>query len=163
MSKSIIAILNFGLWYNKYIPIIKPDIQKDPYKTCDNQGKTNSATTYYISTYDNTIKNNNLIAELLKNKHTEQVNFLFAMKNYYNVLEIKATTMSPLITGIGESHPSEIGMTFDHTIGIPYIPASSIKGLLRFTTVLQALKNNTIDLQNMNNKIDDEKIHEVYS
>lgn len=36
-----------------------------------------------------------------------------------------------LILGIGSSSVYEVGMTLHHVYGIPYIPASSIKGLLR--------------------------------
>lgn len=36
-----------------------------------------------------------------------------------------------LITGIGLDHPVEVGFLWDHRIGIPYIPGSSIKGLVR--------------------------------
>ncbi|MBE9610823.1 type III-B CRISPR module RAMP protein Cmr6 [Chitinilyticum piscinae] len=34
-------------------------------------------------------------------------------------------------TGLGLSHPVENGMTWHHTLGVPYLPASSVKGLLR--------------------------------
>ncbi|MBP7547758.1 MAG: type III-B CRISPR module RAMP protein Cmr6 [Corallincola sp.] len=35
------------------------------------------------------------------------------------------------VTGLGESHPLENGFTWHHTLGTPYLPASSIKGMLR--------------------------------
>lgn len=48
------------------------------------------------------------------------------------------TTCYPgLITGIGISHSSgqkneaKLGLSFDHTTGLPFIPGSSVKGLLR--------------------------------
>lgn len=34
-------------------------------------------------------------------------------------------------TGLGLSHPVENGFTWHHTLGVPYLPASSVKGLLR--------------------------------
>ncbi len=37
-----------------------------------------------------------------------------------------------LITGIGASSSLEVGMILHHVYGIPYIPASSMKGLLRY-------------------------------
>jgi len=33
-------------------------------------------------------------------------------------------------------------MTFDHNLGIPYIPASSIKGIVRFAHTLDLIENN---------------------
>lgn len=37
----------------------------------------------------------------------------------------------PFVTGMGLSHPVENGLTFHPTLGMPYLPASSVKGLLR--------------------------------
>lgn len=40
-------------------------------------------------------------------------------------------TDGPFVTGMGLSHPVENGFTFHPTLGMPYLPASGIKGLLR--------------------------------
>ncbi len=40
-------------------------------------------------------------------------------------------TMSPFVTGLGNSHPVENGFTWHHTLGVPYCAGSSIKGLVR--------------------------------
>jgi CRISPR-associated protein Cmr6 len=37
----------------------------------------------------------------------------------------------PFITGMGLSHPVENGFLWHHTLGIPYLPGSSIKGMIR--------------------------------
>ncbi len=34
-------------------------------------------------------------------------------------------------TGLGLNHPIENGMTWHHTLGVPYLPGSSLKGLVR--------------------------------
>lgn len=34
-------------------------------------------------------------------------------------------------TGLGSPHPTEVGFTFDRTIGVPYLPGSSVKGVAR--------------------------------
>ncbi len=36
-----------------------------------------------------------------------------------------------LITGIGLDHPVEVGFLWDHTLGVPYIAGSSIKGIVK--------------------------------
>jgi CRISPR-associated protein Cmr6 len=36
-----------------------------------------------------------------------------------------------LVTGMGREHPAENGFTWHPTLGIPYLPGSSVKGLLR--------------------------------
>lgn len=40
-------------------------------------------------------------------------------------------TIGPMVTGSGISHPVENGFTFHPTLGLPYMPASGVKGLLR--------------------------------
>lgn len=36
-----------------------------------------------------------------------------------------------VVTGVGAEHPIENGFTFDRSIGVPYFPGSSVKGLCR--------------------------------
>lgn len=36
-----------------------------------------------------------------------------------------------LATGLGLSHPVENGMTWHHTLGVPYLPGSAVKGIIR--------------------------------
>lgn len=38
---------------------------------------------------------------------------------------------SRLVIGLGYDHPLENGLLFHHTLGVPYLPATSVKGLLR--------------------------------
>lgn len=40
------------------------------------------------------------------------------------------TNDSRFVTGMGREHPLENGFTFHHTLGVPYLPASGLKGLL---------------------------------
>lgn len=40
-------------------------------------------------------------------------------------------TVSPFITGLGNPHPIENGFTWHHLFGAPFLPASSVKGLVR--------------------------------
>ena len=48
-----------------------------------------------------------------------------------NGKEISAKLISPFITGLGAGHPTETGMILDRNTGVPYIPASTIKGVVR--------------------------------
>ena len=41
------------------------------------------------------------------------------------------TTTSRFVTGLGRSHPIENGFSWHPTLGVPYLPGSSIKGLVR--------------------------------
>ncbi|MFH0944255.1 MAG: type III-B CRISPR module RAMP protein Cmr6 [Planctomycetota bacterium] len=44
---------------------------------------------------------------------------------------LAATATGPFVTGLGRAHPVENGFTWHPTLGVPYLPGSSIKGLLR--------------------------------
>jgi CRISPR-associated protein Cmr6 len=46
-------------------------------------------------------------------------------------LEVRARLASPFVSGLGSGHPTETGMILDRNTGMPYIPASAIKGVLR--------------------------------
>lgn len=39
--------------------------------------------------------------------------------------------VEPFVTGLGLPHPIENGMVWHHHLGVPYIPGSSVKGMLR--------------------------------
>jgi CRISPR-associated protein Cmr6 len=55
----------------------------------------------------------------------------------FNVLEL--SNQSPLAVGMGIPSFFENGISLHHTYGIPYIPASSVKGLVRFTYLVGCL------------------------
>ena len=41
------------------------------------------------------------------------------------------TTDAPFVTGMGLEHPVENGFAWHHTLGVPFLPASSVKGVVR--------------------------------
>lgn len=122
---------NFGLWFNKFVPL------SNNFKASNADGTEGNAVEHYFQKSSILIKN---ASELLAKKHADQVGFISAMKTLgYTEFVINAKLASPLITGIGETHPNEVGMAFDHTMGIPYISASSVKGLVRFAASLNEI------------------------
>jgi len=119
---------NFGLWYNKLIPIRSFN---EPY-SCDKQNNKDNKTDYYKNQYDLS-RNNDFTGKLLLQKHCVQMHYCQVMEtNGYTNLVFKADLKSSLITGLGETHPGETSLVLDHIIGIPYIPSTSIKGITRF-------------------------------
>jgi CRISPR-associated protein Cmr6 len=44
---------------------------------------------------------------------------------------LKFETTSRFVTGLGREHPVENGFAWHHTLGTPYLPGSSVKGMLR--------------------------------
>jgi CRISPR-associated protein Cmr6 len=53
------------------------------------------------------------------------------MARRLNALSILATSTAPFSTGLGIEHPIENGFAFLDPYGLPYLPGSSIKGVLR--------------------------------
>ncbi|MCB4205243.1 type III-B CRISPR module RAMP protein Cmr6 [Deferribacterales bacterium Es71-Z0220] len=135
---------NFGLWFNKFV-----DIDVTKFKPDD------KSVNKYKTKYDN-IKDET--ESFLGKKHLQQYWFCKAYEKKYDILTVHAHLSSPMITGIGQTHPGEIGMTFDHTIGVPYIPASSVKGIVRFAHILNMIEDPENENRILNKEeIDDEE------
>lgn len=79
--------------------------------------------------------------ELLKERHRRLDACMESMrKEGYTPLVIKARLLSTFITGLGGEHPTEKGFRFEWTLGIPYIPSSSIKGVVRYAFIMSQLE-----------------------
>lgn len=50
------------------------------------------------------------------------------------------------VSGLGTSHPLENGFCFDYTLGVPYLPGSSVKGLCRRMAELERDVQTVLDL-----------------
>lgn len=75
----------------------------------------------------------NISAEI-KRKQERQAAYIESLKQMgIKTFTFRAKTVSPFITGLGSGHPTETGMILDRNLGIPYIPASSIKGVMRLS------------------------------
>lgn len=68
-----------------------------------------------------------LVAVLLDEHHNRMQGFCEG----HNALQLTFKTTSRLVIGIGQDHPIENGFLWHPTLGVPYIPGSSIKGMLR--------------------------------
>jgi len=131
---------NFSLWFNKLIPLNN----ETKCKPCDQHGNDKEAVQYYESVY-NELKKNRTLEHLLDKKQKNQKQFCkIYEKAGYKIINYQAELKSPLITGIGQTHPNKVGMVFDHTMGIPYVPASSVKGIVRFAHMLELIKSDNI-------------------
>lgn len=77
------------------------------------------------------------ISGLLKKKNELQNAYISELDSQgIKTFEFKAASTSPFITGLGSGHPTETGMILDRNTGLPYIPASSIKGVLRLSQAI---------------------------
>ena len=64
--------------------------------------------------------------ELQKFIH-RQLNLVDSLDGQWAILK----TQGPFVTGLGRVHPVENGFLWHPTLGVPYLPGSSVKGLLR--------------------------------
>lgn len=57
------------------------------------------------------------------------------------------TPTGPLVTGLGADHPLENGFTFHPLLGVPWLPGSSVKGLVRAAARLLGEEDGEIALK----------------
>ncbi len=74
----------------------------------------------------------NHVKTLLRGEHARQARILerWPLANAKGIT-VEAKLASRLAIGLGAPHPTEIGFCFSRSIGVPYLPGSSVKGLCR--------------------------------
>ena len=70
------------------------------------------------------------------------------IKSAYQAEEFKCQTSWRLIVGMGTESVYENSMTLHHTYGIPYIPASAIKGTVRNYTISEYFQSSSPKIKN---------------
>ena len=84
--------------------------------------------------------------KLLKERNSKQAEyFKFLKEQKLNTFEFSVKLTSPLVTGLGSGHPTETGMILDRNTGVPYIPASSIKGVCLLAYAINIAKKGMAD------------------
>ncbi len=119
------ASANFGLVFNKWLDFdgCEPLAKRNKQPLIDSYGKSSKQA-----------------EELLKKRHLQQAKYCKAMEQAgWRSFIVHARLTSSFISGLGMTHPTETGMVLDHTSGMPYIPASSQKGVLRMAHIINSL------------------------
>ena len=77
--------------------------------------------------------------EPLRNRQTEQLRYLASNGHFYC-----ATSQIDwrMVVGLGGNHVQETNMTLDHVHGIPYLPGSAFKGVVRSWVIQEYFCNN---------------------
>jgi len=61
-------------------------------------------------------------------------------------LSLNFRTVGPFVTGLGRNHPVENGFAWHHILGVPYLPGSSVKGMIRaWATSWRSVDEETVD------------------
>jgi CRISPR-associated protein Cmr6 len=117
---------NIGLLFGRFIP--KTLISKEESEDKDK----------YLNLIVNEFNNFKQKTNLLNFINARNISFLQKLQNYgFKIEPIKATCNWRLIIGLGASHPQETSMTLHHIYGIPYIPGSAVKGVIRHWKILK--------------------------
>lgn len=66
--------------------------------------------------------------DLLGDLHTRRDKFI---EEHLGGTIVRITTVWRVVSGLGMNHVLENGFVWDHNLGVPYLPGSSIKGLIR--------------------------------
>jgi CRISPR-associated protein Cmr6 len=149
---------NFGLYFQKWF-YVDSDNWKCPtgkkrdrvdtgFSLLDNQDASikffnGNGVDFERMTYKWDVKT---IQEQLQGKHQDLIACAMAFKELgYEEIYYEVPLKTPLVLGLGNEHPTEKGFRFDWTLGIPYIPATGIKGVVRLAYLVNQL-----------NKFDDE-------
>ncbi len=111
---------NFNILFNKLNPTFK-------FNNCNPELKNeeHSAWLNFLSNYKFDSKLLSSLKKRIKTKNEE------LKKTYPYSKTIKLKVDWRLISGLGNTNFYETGMTLHHTLGIPYLPGSSIKGIVR--------------------------------
>ncbi len=68
---------------------------------------------------------------LMQALHSRQQQQALPLANCGQLLTLEATAIAPFTTGLGNEHPLENGFAFLNPYGLPYLPGSGVKGVLR--------------------------------
>ncbi len=107
---------NAGLWYDKFCSSWE--------KLLDRQNIKFEKLKWINKTVTNRPCGNNEELERQRNRRWEMVAKLKGQN-------LCLKTDSPFVTGLGREHPVENAFLWHHTLGVPYLPGSSIKGMVR--------------------------------
>jgi hypothetical protein len=79
------AIKNYGLWYNKFIPV------NGKFESCDSGGVHENAVEYYRKTYEECVRSR-LAADMLRAKHACLDDLCGVMSHAYEIIKIRAAS-----------------------------------------------------------------------
>ncbi|MCI6891124.1 MAG: type III-B CRISPR module RAMP protein Cmr6 [Treponema sp.] len=147
---------NFGMFFQKMVRWqndkgnISKDNGEESYYTgkYDKKGKPEIKKEKVRKDYMEFLCRNELLANakgVLDKKNFNQVEYLKSLDKKNTSFSFSAKSISPFITGLGSGHPTETGMILDRNTGVPYIPASSIKGVCLLAYAINIAKKGMAD------------------
>ncbi len=112
-----------GLLFDKYPSAWRWNPKETRYEFDNGVGKKKEGANDWINSITKSNFNTSLIIEACQRQR--------AMVEKLGGEIIVLTNSSRFVTGMGREHPLENGFTWHHTFGVPYLPGSSLKGIVR--------------------------------
>ena len=153
---------NLKLLYDKMIPIFKEltliekeksaAIQTREIMSLNEESIVKESKKYFLEAIKeqfDLIKIFNIIPKFNKN-HYNEITKNLKNQGFIEIFNEEFGTQSRLIIGLGGISPLETSITLHHTYGIPYIPGTALKGVVRayaFYTISCNFKGDLQDLQ----------------
>ncbi len=113
---------NAGLWYDKYCD--QWQVDRKSIWTLGAKDNANPKLKWIKKVTENRVGEDNLLAEACERQKT-----MVESTSAPGPLVIR--TQWHFVSGLGRQHPIENGFTWHHSLGVPYLPGSSIKGMVR--------------------------------
>lgn len=117
---------NAGLWFERFFNHYHTDWSIPSKATIghgQDQQEVNPRAYWLKKNFTRTVGDKKHIEAFNK----KQLQLVHALDGAYKTFTLEA----PFVTGMGNSHPVDNGFTWHTTLGVPYLPASSVKGILR--------------------------------
>jgi CRISPR-associated protein Cmr6 len=111
---------NAGLWYDKFCDTW---LGLTPFNDKEIGFGDDGKRAWIGKITKDKIGNKELLKEMLLRREE--------LTNARNGKVVLFQAQGPFVTGLGRTHPIENGFSFHHTIGVPYLAGSSVKGLVR--------------------------------
>lgn len=116
---------NAGLWYDKFCDQWYLDSEKSGLSRWSLEAfKDGNPKLYWI----NNLAAKTIGSEILLNEAVERQAWLLSA---YGQTPLFFKTDWHFVTGLGREHPVENGFAWHHSLGVPYLPGSSVKGMVR--------------------------------
>jgi len=129
-------VLNFGFYFNKFCQYQMNGNKLDTQQSWNNGQRGRDRKDYEWSLVSNQVKKSSVMKDCagqLSDIHDKQTNYLKeSHKLGTGIIELSAKASTRFLTGIGQTSPTEVGMVFDRNTGLPFLPAASLKGAVRY-------------------------------
>lgn len=129
-------VSNFGFYFQKFCKYQVNGDKLENQQSWNNGQRGRDRRDYEWSLVQNQLEKSSVLkncAGLLLNIHEKQTRCLQEIHGLGSgIVELSAKACTRFLTGIGQTSPTEVGMLFDRNTGLPFFPASSIKGAVRY-------------------------------